>query len=140
MRERINADFISAFKAKNDLGKRTLSLLKNAIQSEEKIKGNLTDDEVIGIIQKQVKQREQSVDAFKKANSIQLMQNELNEIEVLKVYLPAPLTKDELIVIINKIKENVGNNIHEGKLIGLVNKEVKGRNSVAEIKEVISSL
>ena len=140
MRERINVDYIIAFKAKDDLGKRTLSLLKNAIQSEEKIKGELTDDEVIGIIQKQVKQREQSVDAFKKANSIQLMQNELDEIEVLKVYLPAPLTKDELIVIINKIKENVGNDIHEGKLIGLVNKEVKGRNSINEIKEVMSSL
>ena len=140
MRERINVDYIIAFKAKDDLGKRTLSLLKNAIQSEEKIKGELTDDEDIEIIQKQVKQREQWVDAFKKANSIQLMQNELDEIEALKVYLPAPLTKDELIVIINKIKENVGNDIHEGKLIGLVNKEVKGRNSINEIKEVMSSL
>ena len=56
MRERINVDYIIAFKAKDDLGKSTLSLLKNAIQSEEKIKGELTDDEVIGIIQKQVKQ------------------------------------------------------------------------------------
>ena len=41
MRERINVDYIIAFKAKDDLGKRTLSLLKNAIQSEEKIKGEL---------------------------------------------------------------------------------------------------
>lgn len=138
METKIREDYVSAMKAKDAVKKSTLSLLISAIDSEKKIlKRDLTEDEIVKIISKEAKKRNQSIEAYTIGNRVELAAKEEQELIVLESYLPKALTYAELFSVVKQFKlDNPG--IHEGKLLGMVNKETKGVNKVEEIKKAIA--
>lgn len=130
LKERINADFMTAFKSKEMEKKNFLGVVKGEIQTEEGRSGQANDDVVLGILKKIEKSLVQT-------NT----KESLEELEYIKPYLPT-LMDDILIRSIIESYKNTGvNNV--GQMMGTFNKEYKGKadNSLVSkiVKEVLEN-
>ena len=83
-----------------------LRALKNAMSNASLRSGNisaeLSDDEILGVIRKQVSQREDSIFQFQKGNRIDLADKEKSEIDILKTFLPPEMSDEELDEVVRK--------------------------------------
>jgi uncharacterized protein len=100
LREDINSALKDAMKARDELRVSTLRLInaaiKNAeIEAETTRKGALSDGDLIGLLQKMVKQREESVAIYDQAGRKDLADRERGEIEIIRAYLPRPMSDAE---------------------------------------------
>ena len=103
MFETIKKDLVNSKKEQDKFKLSVLRMLKSALQAEEiNKKSELTDDEVLAVIKKQVKVRNASLEEYKNYNRLDLANDLEKEIEILKSYLPAELTIDELNKIIDE--------------------------------------
>ena len=145
LKEKINVDYIAAFKAKDTIGKSALSGLKSKILEAEKsgpVGTELSDADVLKIVISTIKQRKQSVDEFTKAGRMDLVDQEVLELEPIEAYLPKQMDDSE-------IEESVKNIISElsdtnisvqaltGKAIGAFNKKFPGMANPIRVKEII---
>ena len=96
--EKIDGDLKSALKAQDQAKLSTLRMLKSEIGNVaiQKGKKSLEDGDVLEVIQKMMKQRQESVDAFTKGNRMELAQKEAQEKELLKSYMPPAMGEAEL--------------------------------------------
>lgn len=143
LREKINTDVKNAMKAKETQKRDALRLLTSACkQIEVDERKELTDDDVIKIIQTQIKRRNDSATQYKDANREDLMQKELDEIAFYEVYLPQQLTDEELTQEIKTIIEKVGATTMKdmGKVMGMASKELAGRADGKRISSCVKSL
>ncbi len=103
---RIPEDIKTAMKAKDSLALNALRALKSALMNAAIEKGNLSvvleEAEVLSVIRKQIKQRVDSCEQFESAGRPELAETERAEIEILSRYLPAALTEDALLAIIEQ--------------------------------------
>ncbi|MEW2548593.1 GatB/YqeY domain-containing protein [Streptomyces sp. NPDC047002] len=99
LKSKLQEDLTEAIKARDELRSATLRLTLSAITKEE-VSGTsareLSDDEVQKVIAREAKKRREAADAFAKGGRAEQAQRELAEGEVLAVYLPKPLSDDEL--------------------------------------------
>lgn len=94
----LQAALVAAMKEKNEYAISAIRSIKTAIQNE-KTNGSyheLTDNDVIGLIQKLSKQRQESADIYNEAGRTELAEKELKEKEILDSYLPQMLSENEL--------------------------------------------
>jgi uncharacterized protein YqeY len=105
IREQINADFITAMKAKDEVAKMALNSIKAAITYAEKGNGTwvATNEEVIKIINKGIKQREESIKMYDLANRPELVAKEQDEISILKKYMPAQMSEQEITLALKEL-------------------------------------
>lgn len=95
--EQVNADVITAMKSQNKLALDVLRMLKSALQMEGIAKKHdLSDEEAMQVIKKQVKTRKESIEEYKSYGKLDLVENLSKEIEVLNKYLPKELTTEEI--------------------------------------------
>ena len=130
LRETINQDVKNAMKAKETKKRDALRLLTSAFkQIEVDERKDLTDDDVIKIIQKQVKSRNDAATQYKDAGRDDLMQIELDEIAIYEPYLPAQLNDDELSKTLSEIIAKVGASSMKdiGKVMGTASKALAGK-------------
>lgn len=101
-----------------------------------------TDEEVLAIIKKLVKQRKDSIDQFTKGGRPELAENENKELKVLEAYLPATMSQADIkkVVLAKKSELGITDKSGAGKLIGAVSKELKGKAEGSDIKAVVDSL
>lgn len=101
--DRMQADLVAAMKARDDLVRSTLRMAMTAIKNEE-VAGTeareLSDNEVLGVLNREVAKRRDSAEAYTAGNRPELAEKELAEVEVLQRYLPAALTDAELDAIV----------------------------------------
>ena len=103
MFETIKKDLVKSMKEQDKFKLSVIRMLKSALQAEEiNKKSELTDDEVLNVIKKQVKVRTASLEEYKEYNRIDLANDLEKEIEILKSYLPEELSDEELNKIINE--------------------------------------
>ena len=124
LEEKILNDYKEAMKARDTLKSSVLSFLRAdminlAIAKKKKA---LDDSEVISVIKKQIKQRQDSIEQFKNGNRLDMADKEAKEMEILKTYLPPELSVDELKKIIEEVISATG--AKEMKDMGKVMKEV----------------
>ena len=101
LKEKINEDMKSAMRSKDVALLGTIRLIQAAIKQKEVDERILVDDSsVISIIEKMLKQRNDSIEAFKKANRIDLVDKEEFEVSVLKNYMPEQMNAEEVEKII----------------------------------------
>ena len=87
----------------------TLRMLVAAIKQKEiDTRTELTDDEVISIIEKQMQQRLEAAEQYKAAGRGELFEKESQEAEILKAYLPEKLSEDDVVAMIEKIIGDLG--------------------------------
>jgi len=138
----INKDMINYMKNKDSFSLGVIRMVKGAIQLEKiNQKRELTDEEVITVISKQIKMRNDSIQEFTKANRQDLVEQYQKEIEILNHYMPEQLTEEE----VNKIIEDAIAKIKpEGtKDLGLIMREIspklKGRADMGKVNAIIKS-
>lgn len=104
LKDQILNDIKDAMKSKNTLVLSTLRLLSSAIKNKEiEIRPNtITDEDVITVIKKSVKQRQDSIEQYENAGRPELAENEKAELKVLETYLPAMLSEEQIAVIVKE--------------------------------------
>jgi len=95
--ERIEKDYVAAFKAKKTDEVAVLRMLKAAVKNKQvELRRELADNEILDVVAKQVKQRQESIDQFRAAGRTDLVEIEEREHLILRTYLPAALSSTEL--------------------------------------------
>jgi uncharacterized protein YqeY len=130
LKEKINVDYMTAFKAKDSVSKKLLSVIKGEIQTIEKNVGvdSLSDEEVTKILNKTVKSLKETLQASDSTDT-------KLELEIVEAYLPKQLSKDEIVSKVTELKiagvTNIGQIMKEfatlpvdRKLVSEVIKEV----------------
>lgn len=125
LKEQISNDIKTAMKEKNSALRDALRLLTSAFkQIEVDERKELNDDDVIKIIQKQVKQRNDAMTQYRDAGREDLYEKEASEAAIFETYLPKQLTDDELESALKSIIADVGaTSIKDiGKIMGAASK------------------
>ncbi len=138
--EKINEDVKQAMKSQDKEKLNVIRMVKSAIQlSKIELKHELSDEEVIDVIAKQIKMRKDSIEEFSKASREDLVKQYEGEIEILKEYMPEQLSKDEVLQIIDEAFLNLQPT--SPKQMGLIMKEVTpkvtGKFDMGEVSKII---
>ena len=141
--EKIRADLTAAMKAQEKDRLSTLRMLQSALKNEQINVGHeLADEEAMTVIRKAVKQRQDSIEQYTNAGRTELADKERAEMDLLKTYLPAELSEEELEAGLREIIASTG--AQSKKDMGKVMKEAtarfKGRADGKKIQEVVSRL
>ena len=106
--ERINNDLKEAMKNKDSFKLGVIRMVKGAMQLEKaNPRAELTDDDVIKVLSKQIKMRKESITQFESAGREDLVEQNKKELEILNTYMPKQLSLEELNKIIDKVFEEV---------------------------------
>ena len=110
LEEKIMEDYKKAMKEKEALKVSVLSFLRAELKNAaiDKRKDKLEDAEVIAVVKKQVKQRQDSIEQFKNGGRQDLAEKETKELEILKSYLPRQLSEDKIREIIEETVKEAG--------------------------------
>ena len=110
LEEKINQDYVQAMKARDSFSSSVISFLRAQIKNVkvDKRLEQVPDEEVIAVIKKQVKQRQDSIAQFTAGNRADLAQKEEKELNVLKNYLPAQMPEEQLKTIIEEVVSSSG--------------------------------
>ncbi|MEK7165388.1 MAG: GatB/YqeY domain-containing protein [Patescibacteria group bacterium] len=100
--------------------------------------GKLTDDEVLKIIRKQVKTHEESIAAFEKGARPDLVEKEKAQLAILKTYVPAELSDQEIRALLTSIKSR--GIVNFGPLMGAMMKEVAGRAGGDRVAKIVNEV
>ncbi len=133
--KKINEDLIVSMKSKeegSDLKTTTLRMMKSSIKNAEiakRGKGDLTEDDIMGVLSTMVKQRKESAEQYEKANRKDLANKENKEIGIIQEYMPAQMTPEELDEIIKSVIKDTGvtGAKEMGKLMKELMPKVKGK-------------
>lgn len=140
--DRINSDFIEAYKAKEELKTSTLRLIKSALKNAEiSQKSELSDDDAIKIIKKEIKQRNDALLQYKSGGRDDLASKEQSEIKLLEVYVPAQLDDTAIEQIVAEtIKELDANSKADfGRVMSAVMSKVSSRADGSAVSRIVSS-
>ena len=118
------------------------SITNDLVDKGRTPQGELTDEEVIAVIRRQVKQRKDSIEQFTSGGREDLAENEKAELAYLEVYLPQMMSEDE----VKKIVENKKNELaitdakDKGKLMAEIMKDLKGKADGLVVKNAVDAL
>ena len=142
LKAQISEDMKTAMRAKDSVRLGAIRLLLSAIkQREVDERIELTDTDVIAVIEKMLKQRRDSIAAFESANRTDLADIEKFEVSVLQAYMPKQLSDEELNQIITQVIADSGATGAKdmGKVVGLVRPLVAGVADMGKVSGLIKS-
>ena len=135
MNEKIANDLKAAMKSGDKFKLSVLRMLKSALQLESiSKKHELSDDEVMSVVKKQVKTRKDSIEEFKKYNKIEEVEKLEQEIEILNTYLPEEMSEEEISKVIDEVFNEL--NPTSMKEMGMVMKELNAKITNADMSLV----
>ena len=136
-----------ALKAKDKNKYPTLRLVVSAIKDAEiagRSKGQkeMTDGDIIAILKKMIKQRNESCEVYKKAGRNELLENETKEIEVINVFLPKQLSEEETKKICEDVIKSVGASSMKdmGKVMGAIKSKHSDTLDFSKVSSIIKEL
>ena len=131
LEEKILNDYKEAMKARDSLKSSVLSFLRADLMNlaTAKKKNQLDDPEVVTVIKKQIKQRQDSIEQFTQGNRLEMAEKEKNELAILKAYLPPELSADEVKKAIAEVIAAIGASTLKdmGRVIKEVNVKLAGQ-------------
>jgi len=140
LKDRINDDMKAAMRAKDTERLGAIRLINAAIkQKEVDERITLDDAAVVGILDKMLKQRKDSIEAFEKAARTDLADKEKAEVAVLQAYLPARLSADEVAAEVKAIVAEVGAKGpgDMGKVMGAVKARLAGKADMSQVSAAV---
>jgi len=142
--DQIEQHLKEALKARDALRVSTLRFLKASLLnlSIDKKVDRLEDGDVLGVIQKQIKQHQDSIEGFSKGKREDLVAKETKELEILKSYCPAEVDREELIQWIREaVRESDAKGIEDqGKVMKLIMTKAKGRADGKLVNELVRQI
>lgn len=145
LKEQLTADLTDAMRQSDDVRKSTLRMLITAINVAE-VAGSerrqLSDEQVMQVLMKQVKQRHDSIDEFQKAGRQDLVDKEAAELKVLEAYMPPQMAREEIEAEARKAIAEVGAKgpSDKGKVMQALMPRLSGRAEGREINAVVTEL
>ncbi len=143
LKERIQADLLEATRRQDVVTRETLRMLRSAIRYAEVERGHQLDEaEIYEVIARQIRQRRESIAEFEKGGREDLVAKERSELEVLERYLPAQLTREEIVELARQVIEEVGASGPRdiGKVMGRLMPRVRGRADGRLVNAVVQEL
>jgi len=144
LKEKLQNDMKEAMKNKDNFKRDTIRLINSAIkQIEVDERKELSDDDVLNILKKAAKQREEAITQYRAGGREDLVEQESKELEIIMSYLPKQLSDEELKGELLKIKDEVGANSAKdmGKIMGVATKKLgsvaDGKRINAIVKEIL---
>ncbi len=143
LKSKLQQDLKIAMKEKDTFKRDTIRFLMSAIkQVEVDTRKELSDEDLVKIIQKSVKQREEAARQYKEGGREDLYEKEMKEAELLKTYLPKQLSDEELKAELVQIIEEVGATSMKdmGKVMGVATKKLAGKADGKRINQMVKEL
>ena len=143
LKDRLNGDLKQAMKGGDKVRRSVLRLVLASVHNAEIArKGTLEEGDVLGIISKEARQHQESIEAFKQGNRSDLVAQEEAELAVLQEYLPQQMTRDEIASEARRIIEEVGAQGpgDKGKVMPKIIAQLKGKADGREINTVVTEL
>jgi uncharacterized protein len=130
--DKINEDIKQAMLKKEKERLEALRGIKAAFlvaRTEKGASGELSSDAEIKVLQKMLKQRQESADIYQQQNRMDLYQVEIGQAEVIKEYMPAPMSEEEIVAVIKQAIDKTGAKGPSamGMVMGIVTKELSGK-------------
>jgi uncharacterized protein YqeY len=141
--EKLNQDLKEAMKAKDETRKRVLRLALSAVKLVEVEKQEELDDAaVIGVLQKEAKSRQETIEDAEKAERPDLIEIAKAEMAILEEYLPEGLSPEELETLIKEVIAEVGatSMADMGKVMGAIMPKVQGRADGGQVNQLVRQL
>ncbi|WP_079530317.1 MULTISPECIES: GatB/YqeY domain-containing protein [Halobacillus] len=138
--ERLNQDMKAAMKARDKKTLGVIRMVKASMQNEAiKLGEDLSEEEELTVLSREVKQRKDSLQEFKEAGREDLVEGLNEEIEILQVYMPKQLTEEELEQIVQETIEEVGASSKSdmGKVMSAVMPKVKGKTEGSKVNKLV---
>jgi uncharacterized protein YqeY len=103
LEERLAEEMKQAMKSSDKLRLSTIRMVRSALKNKEiELRKKLEDEDVVKVIQVMVRKGEESVEQFQAGGRVDLVEKERSEIEILKSFLPQPLSQEEILKIIDQ--------------------------------------
>ena len=143
LKQKLTDDLKQAIKGGDKVRRSVIRMVLSAIHNAEIARQKaLEDTDILGIIAKETKQRQESIEAFKQGNRQDLVVIEEAEMSILQEYLPQQMTHEEIMEEARRIVQEVGaQGIHDkGKVMPRLITQLKGRADGREINEIVTEL
>ncbi len=140
LKEKLLQDFKDAMKEKNEIKKNTIMMIRSAIlQIEKDTQKELSENDIVEIIAKEMKKRKETLTDIEKSGREDLVENVKVEIDIIKEYLPAELSKEEIEAIIIDVITEVGATTMKdmGKVMQAVKGKTAGRADNKLVNEIV---
>jgi uncharacterized protein len=143
LKQKIQEELKQAMLARDVLKTSVLRMLKSGITYYEIQKGGAgyeaTDEDVLSVIQKEAKQRRDSIEEFKKAGRQELVDKEAKELEMLQLYLPQQMGEEEIKTIVKTAIDQTGAKVitDMGKVMGVLMPKVKGKADGGLVSKIV---
>ena len=143
LKQKLTDDLKQAMKAEDKVRRSVLRLALSAIKNAEIARqAALEDSDILGVIAKEARQRQESIEAFRQGNRNDLAIQEEAELAVLQGYLPQQMTREEIVAEARRVIEEVGAQGlgDKGKVMPKLIAQLKGRADGREINAVVTEL
>ena len=143
LKQKLMDDLKQAMRGGDKVRRSVIRLVMAAIKNAEIARQAALDDtDILGIIAKEVRQRRESIEAFRLGNRQDLVAQEEAELAILNEYLPQQMTREELIVAARRVIEEVGAQGlgDKGKVMPKLIAQLKGRADGRDINAVVTEL
>ena len=143
LKQKLTDDLKQAMRSGDKARRSTIRLLMAAIKNTEIARrAALEDADILGIIAKEVRQRQESIEAFKQGNRQDLVAGEEVEMAILQEYLPQQMTREEVVEAARRVIEEVGAQGpgDKGKVMPKLIPQLKGKADGREINAVVTEL
>ena len=143
LKQKLMDDLKQAMRSGDEVKRSAIRLLMAAIKNAEIARqASLEDADIFGIIAKEIRQRKESIEAFKQGNRQDLVAREEAELAILEKYLPQQVTREEIVEAARRIIEEVGAQGpgDKGKVMPKIIAQLKGRADGREINAVVTEL
>jgi uncharacterized protein YqeY len=140
LNERLNEDMKQAMKSGDKFALGVIRMIRSSVKNVEiDQRRTLSDDEVLDILNREIKQRKDALQEFEKAGRDDLAENAKAEIEVIQRYMPQPLTEQELQAVVQETIREVGatSKSDMGKVMSALMPKVKGRADGRLVNETV---
>jgi len=142
LKDRITDDMKAAMRAKDSQRLLAIRMLLAAVKQREVDERIVLDDaQLVGIVDKQIKQRKDSIAAFAQAGRTDLVDKESAELRVLEAYLPERLSADDITAAVARITSAVGASgpADMGKVMAAVKAELAGKADMAKVSAAVKA-
>ncbi len=143
LKDKLSSDLKQAMRDGDKVKRSVIRLVLAAIKNAEIAKQTaLEDSDVLGIITKEVRQHQESIDAFKAGKRQDLVDQEEAELKILQEYLPKQMTRDEVIAEARKVIAEVGAQGpgDKGRVMPKIIAQLKGKADGREINAIVTEL
>jgi hypothetical protein len=143
LKGKLNDDLRQAMRAGDSLRCSVIRMLLSAMNySEIARQATLTDSDILGVIAKEIKQRKESIEAYKQGNRPELAAKEEAEMAMLKAYMPEQMSRDEIVGLAKKIIAETGAQgpRDKNKVMPKLMPLVKGKAEGQEVNAVVNEL